>query len=127
MFALASAQRSEALMFSAAAISSIGLAALPIEVVLGDRLSEFSRGQHILVAVLVIQGLHTVEQVVQLVQSYRLDRPAARSLGLVSQLNVEWVRFGWNWFAWTLVIAAWRCAREANGCQYWCSGFCAHH
>lgn len=51
---------------------------------------------------LLLQGLHTIEHVVQVIQWYALAWSPARSGGLISSLNAEWVHFVWNW----LVVAA---------------------
>jgi hypothetical protein len=108
VFVAASTRRNEELTMAGAAITSAGLVALPIELALRSRLASLHRGLLVLGAVLIVQGLHTVEHVVQIIQSYRLDRVGARSLGVVSGLNVEWVHFGWNWLAWLGVVFAWR-------------------
>jgi|AACY02.16.fsa_nt_gi hypothetical protein len=49
-----------------------------------------------LAVMIVAQGLHTAEHVLQLVQVYLLDWPAGRALGLISAANVEWIHLAWN-------------------------------
>ncbi len=107
LFVLGALVRSLAITQAAAAVSSAGLAGVPVVLALQGRLATMHRGVLVLGAVLIIQGLHTVEHLVQIVQSYRLDLPPVRSLGIVSSLNVEWVHFGWNWVAWAGVVWAW--------------------
>jgi hypothetical protein len=46
---------------------------------------------------LVAQGAHTVEHVVQVIQYHVLQWPMQRSQGLVSAANSEWIHFVWNW------------------------------
>jgi hypothetical protein len=56
----------------------------------------------LLSVVLVAQGVHTVEHIVQWLQYYVLLMPARQSTGLVSAANAEWVHFVWNW--WVLLV-----------------------
>ncbi|MFO7167641.1 MAG: hypothetical protein DIU80_006390 [Chloroflexota bacterium] len=58
----------------------------------------------LLSVILITQGLHTVEHIVQWVQYYILMMPARQSTGLVSAANSEWVHFVWNW--WVLLVVA---------------------
>ncbi len=108
VFVVGALIRSLAVTQLAAALTSAGLAGVPVVLALQGRLATMHRGLLVLGSVVIIQGLHTVEHVVQIVQSYRLDLPPVRSLGIVSSLNVEWVHFGWNWVAWAGVVWAWR-------------------
>jgi hypothetical protein len=55
--------------------------------------------------VLVTQGLHTVEHIVQFVQYYVLYLPARQSNGLLSPANSEIVHFLWNWGVLIVVVA----------------------
>lgn len=55
--------------------------------------------------VLVTQGLHTVEHLVQFVQYYVLYLPARQSNGLLSPANSEIVHFVWNWGVLIVVVA----------------------
>jgi hypothetical protein len=107
-FLLAWARRSLPTTMAAAGVTSAGMVAVPVELAVRGRLAKMHKGVLLLGAVMIVQGLHTVEHIVQLMQSYRLDRVGAQSLGVVSRLNVEWVHFGWNWIAWAGVVAAWR-------------------
>jgi hypothetical protein len=106
LFVWAWMQRSEAVMFAGAAVVSLGALVPPIALAAQNRISTVAPMTRVMGAVLVLQLLHTVEHVVQLTQNYRLDRPGARSLGIVSSLNVEWVHFGWNWLVWGCLIYA---------------------
>ncbi len=58
----------------------------------------------VLSIVLVVQALHMVEHVIQVVQFYGLAWSPARSGGLISSLNVEWVHFIWNWLVVTAIL-----------------------
>jgi len=55
--------------------------------------------------VLVTQGLHTIEHVVQFAQYYVLYLPARQSNGLLSPANSEIVHFVWNWGVLIVVVA----------------------
>lgn len=46
---------------------------------------------------LAMQGFHTIEHAVQMVQYHVLKLPPFRSSGLISAANAEWVHFAWNW------------------------------
>jgi hypothetical protein len=105
LFVLAWARRSEVLMFAGAIAISAGAIVPPISLAARNRISTYPAVTRLMGLVLVMQLLHTVEHVVQLTQNYRLDRPGARSLGIVSALNVEWVHFGWNWLVWACLVA----------------------
>jgi hypothetical protein len=91
--------KSMALTNMAAAVTVGGLVWVPVALALQDRIGAIPRARLLLGAVLIVQAMHTVEHLVQIIESYRLDYPPVRSLGVVSQLNVEWVHFGWNWLA----------------------------
>jgi hypothetical protein len=51
----------------------------------------------VLSVVLVLQGFHTIEHIVQAAQFYLFHWSPFRSSGLISSLNAEWVHFTWNW------------------------------
>jgi hypothetical protein len=51
----------------------------------------------VLSALLVMQGVHTIEHLVQWAQYHVLFWTARQSSGLVSAANAEWVHFTWNW------------------------------
>ena len=42
------------------------------------------------------QTAHLIEHVAQMVQIHVLHLSGASALGIVGQLNIEWVHFGWN-------------------------------
>jgi hypothetical protein len=54
--------------------------------------------------ILVAQGTHTIEHIVQWIQYYLLNMPARRSTGLLSAANAEWVHFVWNWAVMIVVL-----------------------
>lgn len=54
--------------------------------------------------ILVAQGTHTIEHIVQWIQYYILNMPARRSTGLLSAANAEWVHFVWNWAVLIVVL-----------------------
>jgi hypothetical protein len=107
LFAFAWSTKSSGIMNIAAGVSTVGLAWVPVATAVQGRLATMSRGKLLLGLVLIVQGMHTVEHLVQIIESYRLDYPPVRSLGIVSSLNVEWVHFGWNWIAWAGMAIAW--------------------
>jgi hypothetical protein len=106
VFAVAWAVSSMAVTNAGAVVTTAGLAWVPVALALQGRLATIARARLVLGGVLIVQGMHTVEHVVQVIESYRLDYPPARSLGVVSQLNVEWVHFTWNWIATAGVVVA---------------------
>ncbi len=106
MFVVAWASKSMTMLLAASAVTSVGMVLYPVRAAIQGRLSAMPRALLAVGAVLLLQGLHTVEHVVQVVEWYRLDRPGAKSLGIVSSLNVEWVHFSWNWIAWFVVLVA---------------------
>jgi hypothetical protein len=55
--------------------------------------------------VLITQGVHTIEHIVQWAQYYLLLLPARQSVGLLSPANAEWVHFVWNWGVLLVVLA----------------------
>lgn len=59
-----------------------------------------------LVSILLIaQGGHSIEHIVQWAQYYILNLPARQSNGLLSAANSEWVHFTWNWLVLICVVA----------------------
>jgi hypothetical protein len=54
--------------------------------------------------ILVAQGTHTIEHIVQWIQYHLLNMPARRSTGLLSAANAEWVHFVWNWAVLIVVL-----------------------
>ena len=51
----------------------------------------------VLSALIMFQGVHTIEHLVQWAQYHVLFWTARQSSGLVSAANAEWVHFVWNW------------------------------
>jgi hypothetical protein len=78
----------------------LGVIAVPASLKWRDDLVAWGVAACVLSVLLALQGFHTVEHIVQLVQFYILNRPGIESQGLISSLNVEWVHFIWNWLAW---------------------------
>jgi hypothetical protein len=66
-----------------------------------DDLQRWGSAVAVLSALVVMQGFHTIEHLVQLIQYHLLKWPPFASSGLISAANAEWVHFLWNW---TLVI-----------------------
>lgn len=58
----------------------------------------------VLSALLVVQGVHTIEHLVQWVQYHVLFWTARQSSGLVSAANAEWVHFVWNWAVLAVIL-----------------------
>lgn len=81
---------------------ALAVAAVPVALKWRDDLTRYGVVVTGLGILLLVQGFHTVEHATQAVQFYLLALPPARSAGLLSSLNAEWVHFGWNW----LVVAA---------------------
>jgi hypothetical protein len=55
-------------------------------------------------ALVVVQGLHTVEHVAQWWQRHVMGLPLRLSNGLLSPANSEWVHFVWNWLVVVVVL-----------------------
>jgi hypothetical protein len=81
----------------------LGIIAVPVSLKWHDDLVSLGTAACVLSVLLALQGFHTIEHIVQLMQFYVFDRPGIQSQGLISSLNVEWVHFVWNWLAWGLV------------------------
>ncbi|HMP42713.1 MAG TPA: hypothetical protein PKA05_20200, partial [Roseiflexaceae bacterium] len=62
----------------------------------------------LLSVLLLTQGAHTIEHIVQWVQYYVLYLPARQSSGLISAANSEWVHFIWNWGVLLVVALLWQ-------------------
>jgi hypothetical protein len=58
----------------------------------------------VLSALLMFQGVHTVEHLVQWAQYHVLFWTARQSSGLVSAANAEWVHFTWNWAVLAVIL-----------------------
>jgi hypothetical protein len=54
---------------------------------------------------LVTQGFHTIEHLVQWVQYHILNRTMQASSGVLSPANSEWVHFTWNWLVVIVIIS----------------------
>ncbi len=85
------------------------LALLPIGIIKwrDDRL-RYGGTIMLLSIILIAQGVHTIEHIVQWVQYYVLYLPARRSNGLLSAANAEWIHFVWNWAVLLVVLALMR-------------------
>jgi hypothetical protein len=55
-------------------------------------------------ALVVLQGFHVIEHIVQWVQYHNLGWSLRASNGLLSPANAEWVHFVWNWMVVLIVI-----------------------
>ncbi len=66
-----------------------------------DDLRRWGAAVMVLSVLLAMQGFHTIEHAVQMVQYHLLKWPPFLSSGLISAANAEWVHFTWNW----LVVA----------------------
>ncbi len=82
----------------------LGAIAVPVALKFRDDLVIWGAAACMLSGLLLLQGFHTLEHIVQLVQFYLLNRPPVDSQGLISSLNVEWVHFIWNWTVWGMVV-----------------------
>jgi hypothetical protein len=82
----------------------LGAIAIPVALKFRDDLALWGMAACVLGGLLLLQGFHTIEHVVQLIQFYVLNRPPVQSQGLISSLNVEWVHFIWNWTVWGMVV-----------------------
>lgn len=108
-----------------AALVGLAVAAIPWGLKWRDDAVRYGAGAATLSAMIVLQGLHSIEHVVQVVQLYLLDLPAGRALGVISSANVEWVHLTWNLLVlagvafvmhhglrtpWAWILLAWACA-----------------
>jgi hypothetical protein len=82
----------------------LGVIAIPVALKWHDDLVLLGTTACVLSVLLALQGFHTIEHVVQLMQFYVFNNPGIQSQGLISSLNVEWVHFIWNWIVWGLVV-----------------------
>jgi hypothetical protein len=53
---------------------------------------------------LITQGVHTIEHLMQVAQYYIQLLPARQANGLLSPANAEWVHFVWNWSVLLVVL-----------------------
>lgn len=81
---------------SNASLLAFGVALTPVTVKWWLERRYWGTGATALSILLVLQGLHTLEHIAQVVQYYLLGWPAGRSLGLVTAANAEWLHFAWN-------------------------------
>lgn len=95
----------------------LGVMAVPVGLKWRDDFVAWGSAVMVLSVLLVLQGFHTVEHVVQAVQFYYLQRPGIGSQGLISSLNIEWVHFIWNWLAAAAVYSLF--ARGMRGVWGW--------
>jgi hypothetical protein len=68
-------------------------------------------------ALITVQGLHTVEHVIQWLQYHVLSWTARESVGLLSPANAEVVHFVWNWGV--FLAALWLIRRGARNIWLW--------
>jgi hypothetical protein len=57
---------------------------------------------------LITQGVHTIEHLMQFAQYYIQLLPARQANGLLSPANAEWVHFVWNWSVLLVVLVLMR-------------------
>jgi len=55
-------------------------------------------------ALVVLQGFHAVEHIIQGLQFHALNWNLRASTGLLSPANAEWVHFVWNWMVMLIVL-----------------------
>lgn len=79
-------------------------AAVPFSVKWVGDLRRFGAGVAILGILLVLQGFHGVEHIVQFVQNHILGLSLRASTGLLSPANAEWVHFAWNWIVLVVIF-----------------------
>lgn len=101
----------------AATLIAVAVAAIPWTLKWRDDLRRVGAAATALAILLALQGFHTVEHTVQLLQVYLLDRPAARALGLVTAANAEWIHLAWN--AAVLLGVGWLTARGMRSRWAW--------
>jgi hypothetical protein len=82
----------------------LGVIAVPATLKWRDDLAFYGTAACVLSVLLALQGFHTIEHIVQLLQFYVFDQAPVNSQGLISSLDVEWVHFIWNWLAWGFVV-----------------------
>jgi hypothetical protein len=66
-----------------------------------DDLLRWGPAVALLSVLIAMQGFHTIEHAVQLIQYHVLKWAPFKSSGLISAANSEWIHFTWNW----LVVA----------------------
>lgn len=79
-----------------ASLTAVAVAGAPWALKVHDDLRAYGVGVATLVTMLLAQGLHTAEHLVQVAQVYLLDWPAGRALGLITAANAEWIHLSWN-------------------------------
>ena len=92
------------LSLSSSSLIALGVIAVPISVKLFDDAKRWGISATLLSGLLIFQGLHTLEHFAQVFQYYVLGWTASSSLGLITQANVEWLHFGWNWLIWVGIL-----------------------
>ena len=86
----------------------LALTLVPVSLKWRDDLRRFGVAVMLLSVLLLLQGFHTAEHVVQAAQYYVFDWPPGRALGLLSGFNLEWVHFSWNWLVWGCTVFLFR-------------------
>jgi hypothetical protein len=69
----------------------------------GD-LRRFGATAMVISILLAVQGFHSVEHLVQLIEYHVLHWPMPLSSGLISAANAEWIHFLWNWIVLAMVV-----------------------
>ena len=69
-----------------------------------DELREHGWVIMLLSVVVITQGVHTIEHILQWFQYHVLFWTPRQSVGLLSPADAEWVHFTWNWAVWFVVI-----------------------
>lgn len=75
----------------------LGIVLIPAALKWQDDIRRYGVAVAALSVLLAMQGFHTIEHGVQMVQYHILNWPPFRSSGLLSAANTEWVHFVWNW------------------------------
>ena len=82
----------------------LGIVLVPGVLKWHDDIRRYGVATAVLSILLAMQGFHTIEHGVQMVQYHVLNWPPFRSSGLLSAANTEWVHFIWNWSVVAVVI-----------------------
>lgn len=92
------------LSLSSSSLIALGVIAVPVGLKLFDDAQSWGLGATVLSSLLILQGLHTLEHLAQVFQYYVLGWTANQALGLITQANLEWIHFSWNWLVWAGIV-----------------------
>lgn len=92
------------LSLSSSSLIALGIIAVPVSSKLFDDAKRWGLSATLLSSLVILQGLHTLEHLAQVFQYYVLGWTANQALGLITQANLEWIHFSWNWLVWLGIV-----------------------